>query len=85
MDTTWSQNQLSIRNNFAEFGHRVADRASNSRKERQFDLTSWKELAASGFFRPSPAGAWLEGVDWWTLGRPVAVEGWLWNRHSAMH
>jgi isovaleryl-CoA dehydrogenase len=74
MDTTWSQHQLSIRNNFAEFGHRVADRASNSRKERQFDLTSWKELAASGFFKLSvPAEYGGTGATWWDFA--AAFEG----------
>ncbi|KPB49637.1 Acyl-CoA dehydrogenase domain protein [Pseudomonas coronafaciens pv. oryzae] len=74
MNTTWNESQAAIRSDFAEFGHRVADRASNSRKERQFDRISWDELASSSFFKlavPKQYGG--IGNGWWDFA--AAFEG----------
>ncbi|WP_458127543.1 acyl-CoA dehydrogenase family protein [Pseudomonas sp. Z2-11] len=74
MDTTWNENQASIRADFATFGYRIADRASNSRRERQFDRISWDELASTSFFKlavPKEYGG--TGNGWWDFA--AAFEG----------
>jgi len=74
MQLGWNYTQLALREQYAGFGRKIAERAQLCYDNAQFDHESWHDLAQLGLWRlPVPEEYDGIGMSWWEFA--AALEG----------